>query len=405
MVECEPISKKRLLFDLYVAYFCAKRGKSKKSYVKYFEQNLHYNLIELRDEIYERRYIPSPSVCFIINRPKKREIFAAHFRDRIVHHLFYNYTYKLFDSTFIEDSYSCRIGKGTHYGIHRLERHIRQESENYTKDAYVLKLDISGYFMHINRNRLLEISEFVLDKMANHYVSNKDNGKKWKDILDFDLVKYLNRELILLDPTVNCVFKSQKSEWKNLAKSKSLFWSKPSQGLPIGNLTSQLLSNVYLNVLDQYIKRNLKCKHYGRYVDDFYIVSKDKEFLKSIIIPIKQLLNEKLDLDLHMGKTRILNVRNGVEFLGAYIKPNRTYVSNACLKRMTRRLYEVEHSMTNVDVEGSVNSILGIFEHYSSFNMKMKLLDKSMTFLLNHGKFNNKFTKYVNVSRRHLLTV
>ena len=151
------LSKTRLLFDLYYAFQCAKKHKANKEYVKIFENDLHNNLIELCDELYERRYKPQPSICFIFTDPKRREIFAANFRDRIVHHLYYNYTYDLFNRTFIEDSYSCRKGKGTHYGIHRIEKHIRQESENYTKETYVLKMDIKGYFIHINRPLLLSL--------------------------------------------------------------------------------------------------------------------------------------------------------------------------------------------------------------------------------------------------------
>lgn len=139
------ITKDQLFFDLYAAFLCAKKHKSNKDYVKKFEENLYENLSELCDELWNRTYKSKPYVCFVIEYPKKREIFAANFRDRIVHHLFYNYTYALFDSTLIEDSYSCRIGKGTYYGIERLDHHIRSCSENYTKKTYVLKMDIRGY--------------------------------------------------------------------------------------------------------------------------------------------------------------------------------------------------------------------------------------------------------------------
>ncbi len=238
-----------MLFDLYYAFQCAKKHKSSKEYVKVFEKNLHKNLIELRDEIYERKYKPQPSVCFIITDPKKREIFAANFRDRIVHHLYYNYTYDLFNRTFIEDSYSCRKGKGTHYGMGRLEKHIRQESENYSKETYVLKMDIKGYFIHINRLLLLSIVNNTFDRMKYRKVS-KYSKFIYDNVLDFDMLKYLSKEIILLNPIENCIIRSRKCEWNTLDKSKSLFYSDEYCGLPIGNLTSQLFSNVYLNVLD-----------------------------------------------------------------------------------------------------------------------------------------------------------
>ena len=387
------ISRKKLIYDLYYAFFCAKKYKANKDYVKHFEKNLHNNIIELADEIMERRYKPQPSVCFIISRPKKREIFAANFRDRVVHHLYYNYTYELFDNTFIEDSYSCRVGKGTHYGIERLERHIRSASENYSKKTYILKLDIKGYFIHINRKKLLEITEKVLDKMKTHRVS-KNEPITWEEKIDYDLVKYLNHELVLLNPIENCVFKSDKIEWYTLDKSKSLFYSKENQGLPIGNLTSQLLSNVYLNLLDQYIKRELKCKHYGRYVDDFYIVDNDKEKLKRLIEPIKNFLENELDLSLNLGKTKIRDVNIGVDFLGAYLKPWRRYISNECLKRMVRQLYEIEHIGTDKNIDCQINSFLGVLSHYKTYNIK-KILFNDKSPLNEFGRFNEDYTKFI----------
>lgn len=138
---------------------------SNKPYVLRFEQNLHNNLVDLCGELWERRYKPLPSFCFIVNEPKKREIFVANFRDRIVYHLYFDYAHQLFENTFIADSYSCIKSRGTHYGVHRLEKHIREESQNYSKECYYLKMDIRGYFIHINRIKLVEITECVFDKM------------------------------------------------------------------------------------------------------------------------------------------------------------------------------------------------------------------------------------------------
>ena len=378
------LSKTKLLFDLYYAFQCAKKHKASKEYVKVFEKRLHENLIELRDELYERRYKPQPSVCFIITDPKKREIFAANFRDRIVHHLYYNYTYELFDKTFIEDSYSCRKGKGTHYGIHRLEKHIRQESENYTKETYVLKMDIKGYFIHINRPLLLSFVNATLDKMKPKYCNE----------LDFDFLKYLSSVIILLNPVENCVVKSNRKEWVTLDKSKSLFYSDKDCGLPIGNLTSQLYSNVYLNVLDQHMKRMLHCKHYGRYVDDFYVVSKDKGFLKSIIKEIEWFMMNSLHLEIQKKKTHIINVKYGVEFLGAFIKPYRTYISNKTVKRMNKNLYRFKIHGTNKNVSNMVNSYLGIFSHYKSNNIKKTVMDKTPK-IQEYGHFIDYYSKFI----------
>lgn len=149
------LTKEQLYRDLHAAYIEARRHKRSRDYQQQFEKDMYWQLKYLCDELYERRYAPKPATCFTICDPKKREIVAAEFRDRIVHHLYYSYTHRLFERTFIEDTYSCIEGRGTHYGVKRLQQHIREESRNYTRPCYVLKMDIRGYFMGIERRRLL----------------------------------------------------------------------------------------------------------------------------------------------------------------------------------------------------------------------------------------------------------
>ena len=384
------LTKTQLLFDLYYAFECAKKHKKNKSYVKHFESRLHDNLLSLCNDLYDRTYQALPSSCFIINHPKKREVFAADFRDRIVHHLYYNYTHQLYERTFIEDCYSCIKDKGTHYGIHRLEHHIREESNNFQDNCYILKMDIKGYFMSINRNILLDEALNTLNKMKYHKITNKEN-KRWDDVIDFEFVTFLTERIILLDPTMNCVFKSQKQEWVGLADSKSMFKMPKNCGLPIGNLTSQLFSNVYLNALDQYVKRVLKCKHYGRYVDDFFIVSKDKEFLHDCIIKIEEFMESRLALKIQKGKTIIRSMSQGVEFLGAYIKPHRTYISNQCLRRIKKNVYTITK---NDNAIASINSWLGIFSHYNSYKLRVNIFTKIKD-VFNIGVYDKNFTKLI----------
>ena len=280
------LTRESLLADLRQAYFDARRHKRLKPYQKRFETAWERNLEVLCEELYTRSYIPRPSTCFIITDPKKREVFAADFRDRIVHHLYYNYTHTLFERTFIADSYSCIKGRGTHYGIERLQQHIRQESQGYTVPCFAMKMDIRGYFMHIDRERLLRICFASLDKMARHKVSRHRNVV-WQEIIDMNFVKYLTEVIVLLDPTEKCRMIGDGVDWERLPHDKSLFQSPKNCGLPIGNLTSQLFSNVYLNVLDQYMKRELHCRHYGRYVDDFFVVSTDKVWLYSLVPKVR----------------------------------------------------------------------------------------------------------------------
>lgn len=379
-----------LKLNLFSAFKKASVHKKNRNYVKDFKSKLEENITELRDLLLERKYKPQSSICFIVNYPKKREVFAANFRDRIIHHLYFDYTHKLFENTLIHDCYSCIKGKGTHFGIERLKKHILSESNNYKEDCYVLKMDIKGYFMHIDRKLLIKIVNDTLDKERYHKIA-KGEDDTWDDILDFDFIKYLTNEIILYDPTKNCIFRSKKCEWVGLPSSKSLFDMEENYGLPIGNLTSQLFSNVFMNKLDQYVKRELHCKHYGRYVDDFYIVSKDKAYLHKIIPLIQKFLKEELHLDINCGKTKITNVKYGVEFLGAYIKPYRTYISNASLRRIKTKLSNI---MKKPNFFNSINSYLGIFRHYSSFKLRKELFSK-LPNIDNYGYFNNDYTKFI----------
>lgn len=165
------ITKEQLLVDLFKAYYEARKHKRNTRNQLRFEMNLEENLVNLRDELYDRTYKVGRSTCFIIEDPVKREIFAADFRDRVVHHLVYNYIMPIFERTFIADSYSCRKGKGTLYGVKRLEHHIRSCSKNYTTTVYALKMDIQGYFMNINCKRLFSGKSqlAVLGEFIEHY--------------------------------------------------------------------------------------------------------------------------------------------------------------------------------------------------------------------------------------------
>ena len=348
------LTREQLLHDLYLAYRNARRHKGKKTYVRRFEMRLEHNLSVLCDDLYERKYKAQPSECFLISDPKKREVFAADFRDRIVHHLYFNYTHEVFERTFIRDSYSCIKGRGTHDGINRLEQHIRCESHNWQHPCWVLKMDIQGYFMHINRERLLKIA---LNLLSRCYIKGKCS-------FDLDFLSYLTREIILLNPLLNCRIKGDFHDWQGLSRNKSLFFSPVGCGLPIGNLTSQLFSNVYLGKLDDYMKRILLCRRYGRYVDDFYVVSANREWLRSLIPKVREFLKEELCLTLHEGKVRICSVSQGVEFLGAYLKPHRRYVSNSTLRRMKRKLPSLALEEDTNRLQSRISSFRGVLGHY-----------------------------------------
>src|SRR5690554_7185803 len=178
------IDRNKISLDLFQAYFDARKNKRNTINALAFEKYLESNLFALVNEIIERKYTPKPSICFVVSKPVKREIFAADFRDKVIHHFIFNYISPIFEKTFINDSYSCRKGKGTHYGINRIDHFIRSCSQNYNKDCYILKLDIKGYFMAMNKLLLF-------DKVKNELIRNKN-----KVDFDLELVLYLIEKTI-----------------------------------------------------------------------------------------------------------------------------------------------------------------------------------------------------------------
>lgn len=347
-----------LLTDLFQAYYDARRNKRNTHSQLHFELNLETNLIALYRDLRNRSYSPSPSVCFVVCDSVKREVFASDFRDRVVHHLYYNYVASLLDRQFVFDSYSCRKGKGTLMGIERLEHHIRSASRNYTREAYILQLDISGYFMSIDRKKLCTMVHEMTDRVQ---LSPEQRS----------LVDYLTDIITLKDPLLAARFKGRRKEWDGLPPSKCLSCSPPGVGLPIGDLTSQLYSNIFLNRLDQYMTRTLGFRRYGRYVDDFYIVDSDRERLRAAIPKIVETL-ALLGLCLHSGKTRLLPVSGAVRFLGAVLHPHYRH----CAPRTMRKFAKYSHAFNQLtewdgafDVErcvSTMNSYCGYLSHYKA---------------------------------------
>jgi hypothetical protein len=369
------IDKEKITLDLFQAYFDARKNKRNTINALLFEKNLESNVFALFDEIINYQYKPKPSICFIVDKPVKREIFAADFRDRVIHHLIYNYISPLFETVFINDCYSCRKGKGTHYGIKRIDHFIRSCSRNYTLDCYILKLDIKGYFMSIDKILLY-------DKIKEHL-------KMKRHKIDFDLpfVLYLLEQTIFNDPKENCIIKGRKSDWENLPKTKSLFYARKDCGLPIGNLTSQLFANIYLNDFDHWVKSNLGIKYYGRYVDDFVLIHPDKDYLKDCIPLIKKHLSEEIRLILHPDKIYFQHFAKGLRYLGTVIKPHRIYIAS----QTKGNYYEAiehhnkipsDHKPTHEEQSAflcTMNSYLGIMKHYKTYKHRKSMLFKNLS--------------------------
>jgi len=377
------MNSKRILHDLFQAYYEARKNKRKSISALTFEMNYESNLLELGREIETGEYKIGTSICFISFKPLQREIFAADFRDRIIHHLIYSYISPIFEHSFIDDSYSCRIGKGTSRGIQRVDHFIRSCSQNYTQDCYILKLDIKGYFMSIDKTILYQKIERKLNSL-------NENNK-------FDSVWLLTliHKIIFHDPTKNCIIKGKKEDWRGLPKSKSLFGAEINKGLPIGNLTSQLFGNVYLDDFDHFVKYKLGCKYYGRYVDDIVIIHSDKEYLKSVIPVIKKYLKDEYFLELHPKKIYFQHFRKGVSFLGTVIKPYRIYICHRTKGNFYKNIQYwnklLKESKGELSAEmqrnflASINSYLGMMIHFNTYKLRKKMLTEHL--LPDFGKY------------------
>jgi hypothetical protein len=237
-------------------------------------------------------------------------------------------------------------------------------------NCYVLKLDIQGFFMRINRGLLFnKLSAFIQE----HY-----NGH------DRELVLSLSKQILFCNPVASCLIRGNLQQWEGLPNNKSLFHSPPNCGLPIGNLTSQVFANFYLHVLDTYITRDLGISYYGRYVDDFILVDRDKEKLKAAIPRIRNFLYSELELTLHPKKIYLQHAERGLKFLGAVIKKNRTFIANrtkgnfyAAIKRQNEIIKSASLSPEILlFFQSTVNSYLGCLRHFNSFKQRRKIIDQ-----------------------------
>lgn len=364
-----------LLEDIFEAYFKARKNKRNKKDQIEFEQNFESSLMKLHEQIVQREFEPQNYTVFINTKPVIREVFAPSFRDRVVHHLLYKYLSEIFEADFINDSYSCRVGKGTLYGIYRLKDMIYKCSEGYKEDCYILKLDISGYFYNINKNILYNI---CTTKMKKHFSEDK-----------YELVDYLLKEILFDNVVSGSVKIGNEKVWKLLRKDRSLFNAPNGIGLPIGNSTSQLFSNIYMNMFDHFIKDDLKIRHYGRYVDDFVVVHKDKEFLKKLMKTSEKFLKYHLGLEVHPKKIYLQHYTKGVSFLGAFVKPYRVYAgkriknnfvhfvkdSNKILKQRCEHITKEEL----MKIRTTFNAYLGMLSKMNTYSLRLKyinMLDK-----------------------------
>ena len=333
--------------NLYRAFRRARRGKRDREEVAAFEYDLEDNLLKLQDELRTGTYRPGSYRNFWVYEPKRRKISAAPFRDRIVHHALCQVIEPIFERTFIHDSYACRVKKGTHRAVDRCQAFARRH-------RYVLKADTQKFFPSIDHDILLGLV-----------------GKRLADPLVMELVRQILKsgEGVLTEEYVMQWFPGDDL----LARFRP-------RGLPIGNLTSQFWANVYLDSLDQFVKRCLKCRAYVRYVDDFLLFVDDKTQLHRWKEEITGFLGG-LRLTLHDRKSVVFPVTEGIDFLGYRIFPNLRRMRRTTVRRFTRRLRRLREShragrISIQQVSQSVQSWVAHCRHAQSYRLRSAILSQ-----------------------------
>ena len=264
---------------------------------------------------------------FKIRDPKPRDIHKASVRDRLLHHALYRVLYPEFDRKFIYDSYSCRRDKGTHRAINRLRNFARKVSRNYTRTVWILQCDIRKFFANIDHATLLDILQ--------------------RHIADEDL-------LWLLEEVVGSFHTDGRLD----------------VGLPLGNLTSQLLVNIYMNEFDQFMKRELKVRYYVRYADDFVILNENRVYLEQLLPKISEFLNNQLKLCLHPDKVHIKTLGSGIDFLGWVHFPKHRVLRTSTKRRMLNRINPESN-------EATIASYLGLLQHGNAYLLQQEVVNKT----------------------------
>ncbi|MBI3290358.1 group II intron reverse transcriptase domain-containing protein [Candidatus Microgenomates bacterium] len=290
----------------------------------------------MHQELSSRNYRHGEYHGFYITDPKVRHIHKACVRDRVVHHALFSVLDSVFEPTFISDSYSCRKGYGTHKGFKKLVSYARKVSKNYTQPCWALKCDIRKFFDSVDHEILFSIF-----------------GKRVKDTDTLWLVS----EIIKSYQTLS------------------------GKGIPIGNLTSQLFANVYMNELDQFVKHKMHVKYYLRYTDDFIILSDNKDYLYHCTVTLKQFLYEQLKLELHPGKTVLRRLEWGIDFLGyvalLYHQVLRTKTKKRILKKFDQKIKLYKNGYIGREsLDQTVASYLGVMKQVNTYKLKLRLQKK-----------------------------
>ena len=348
--------------EVFQAYYDCRRTKRNSESARKYEVRFEQNVFELYERLLSKTYRPGPSNFFIALKPKVREIWAAAFEDRIVHHILYNRTYDRFVNSFINDTYACIPGRGSLKASKKLDSYMRSASDNFKTKCYFLQCDIANFFMAINKNVLFDI------------LKRKIHDEWWI---------WLTKTILYHDPTKN--YKRKSPQWKIdlIPKNKSLFYTPVNTGLPIGNLSSQFFGNIYLNELDQYAKHTLKVKYYIRYADDIILLHTDHTHILFNYDQMQKFVSEKLLINFHPKKTNINLITVGIDFIGYISRPYARYIRKRTVYSMFERTKErVDNGEYPID---TVNSYFGMLKHSDSYRVRQTFFNKY--------KYNIKFDK------------
>lgn len=365
---------KEAIKAVYEAYLDCKRGKMSSPYTIAYIEIAVDDLPRLAYEIYTEIYKPTVSICFLVKYPKLREVFAADFRDRIVHHWIIIRLEPLFERRFQQMgnvSFNCRKGFGTLAAVKAAEKGMREVSNNYTKKAWVFKGDLVSFFMSIRRDLLWYLLERLIRR---HY----DGGDKEVLLRTVNTVVYHH-------PEDDCIINGDPAEWRNLPKNKSMFTIDRNLGGPIGNHTTQQFANFYLSILfDTWLLFLMRFANFRiiRFVDDFLIICDDKRKILEAVSKLVMIVSH-YGLHIHKNKRYLQPVSHGVLFVGGYIKPRRTYVSSRTIGRFRERVFGFRKQLDENNhlvyydlerIEQVINSYLGFCIHHKSYMIRKECI-------------------------------
>ncbi len=364
--------------NLLKAYYRCRRTKRRSASAAKFEMNFERELLKLERELKNKTWWPGKYVCFAVSDPKLREVWAADFRDRVVHHLLVGYLEPVWEKIFIFHSFACREEKGARKAV----RYLKKTT---APDIFCLQMDIRSYFVSVDKN--------ILFSIIKKHVKNPE-------------ILWLAEKIIFHDPTTNYIPRGDLNLLRSVPPHKSLF-GKVNRGLPIGNLTSQFFANVYLNELDQFVKHSLKCQHYFRYMDDLLLLASSKEQLLKWRDGIKTFVEINLKLKLHPKKQILQPTTNGINFCGYIVKPDYTLIRRRTVKKLKSNLWHFNQKILKAldpdnmshacdiifndpfivfdnekftndfrHIFSSINSVYGFFKHANCYNLRKTLYEK-----------------------------